>query len=45
MTNSFARATDRQRIAHFTAEFDFLSVDDKDWIVGGAIVTRLGWPE
>ena len=43
MTNSFATATYRQPITHFTEELDFLSEDDKDWIMGRAIVTRLGW--
>jgi predicted TIM-barrel fold metal-dependent hydrolase len=43
MTNSFAKASYRQRITHFTEELDFLSEDDKDWIMGRAIVTRLGW--
>ena len=43
MTNSFAKATYSQRIAHFTEELDFLSEDDKDWIMGRAIVTRLAW--
>jgi hypothetical protein len=43
MTNSFAKATYRQRITHLTEELDFLSEDDKDWIMGRAIVTRLGW--
>jgi len=43
MTNSFAKATYRQRITHFTEELDFFSEDDKDWIMGHAIVTRLGW--
>jgi predicted TIM-barrel fold metal-dependent hydrolase len=43
MINSFAKATYRQRITHFTEELDFLSEDDKDWIMGRAIVTRLGW--
>lgn len=43
MTNSFAKATYRQRITHFTEELDFLSEDDKDWIMGRAIVTCLGW--
>ena len=26
----------------FTEELDFLSAEDKDWIMGRAIVTRLG---
>jgi predicted TIM-barrel fold metal-dependent hydrolase len=43
MTNSLAKASYRQRITHFTEELDFLSEDDKDWIMGRAIVTRLGW--
>jgi predicted TIM-barrel fold metal-dependent hydrolase len=43
MTNSFARATYRQRITHFTEELDFLSEDDKDWIMGRALIARLGW--
>jgi predicted TIM-barrel fold metal-dependent hydrolase len=45
MTNSFAKATYRQRVTHFTEELDFLSEDDKDWIMGRAIVARLGWPD
>lgn len=43
ITNSFAKATYRQRITHFTEELDFLTEDDKDWIMGCAIVERLGW--
>jgi predicted TIM-barrel fold metal-dependent hydrolase len=43
MTNSFAKASYRQRIAHFTEELDFLSEDDKDWVMGRAIVERLRW--
>ena len=43
MTNSFARATYRQRITHFTEELEFLSEDDKDWIMGRALIARLGW--
>jgi predicted TIM-barrel fold metal-dependent hydrolase len=42
MTNSFAKATYRQRIAHFTEELGFLSEDDKDWVMGRAIQARLG---
>jgi predicted TIM-barrel fold metal-dependent hydrolase len=41
MTNSFAKATYRQRIAHFTEELGFLSEDDKDWVMGRAIQARL----
>ncbi len=43
ITNSFAKATYGQRLAHFTEELAFLSEDDKDWIMGRAIVARLGW--
>jgi len=43
MTNSFAKASYRQRITHFTEELDFLSEEDKDWIMGRAILARLGW--
>jgi predicted TIM-barrel fold metal-dependent hydrolase len=43
VTNSFAKATYRQRVTHFTEELGFLSEDDKDWIMGRAILTRLGW--
>ena len=43
MTNSFAKATYRQRITHFTEELDFLSESDKDWIMGRGIVERLNW--
>jgi predicted TIM-barrel fold metal-dependent hydrolase len=43
MTNSLAKASYRQRITHFTEELDFLSESDKDWIMGRAILARLGW--
>jgi predicted TIM-barrel fold metal-dependent hydrolase len=43
MTNSFGKATYRQRVTHFTETLDFLSEDDKDWIMGRAIMARLGW--
>jgi hypothetical protein len=43
MTNSFAKASYRQRITHFTEELDFLSDDDKEWIMGRAILERLNW--
>jgi predicted TIM-barrel fold metal-dependent hydrolase len=43
MTNSFAKASYRQRVTHFTEELGFLSEEDKDWIMGRAIVARLGW--
>jgi predicted TIM-barrel fold metal-dependent hydrolase len=43
VTNSFAKATYRQRVTHFTEELDFLSEEDKDWIMGRAILERLQW--
>src|SRR5262249_51650961 len=43
LTNAFTKSTYRQRITHFTEELAFLSEDDKDWVMGRAIVTRLGW--
>jgi predicted TIM-barrel fold metal-dependent hydrolase len=43
VTNSFAKATYRQRVTHFTQELDFLSEEDKDWIMGHAILERLRW--
>ncbi|HWF93715.1 MAG TPA: amidohydrolase family protein [Xanthobacteraceae bacterium] len=43
VTNSFAKASYRQRVTHFTQELDFLSEDDKDWIMGRAILERLQW--
>lgn len=44
LTNSFHKATYRQRLAHFTETLDFLSNDDKEWIMGRAILARLNWP-
>ena len=43
LTNSFTKAPYRQRITHFTEELSFLSEDDKDWIMGRAILERLKW--
>ena len=43
VTNSYAKATYRQRVAHFTEELAFLSEEDKDWIMGKSIVDRLRW--
>ena len=43
MTASFAKASYRQRVAHFTEELDFLNEADKDWVMGRAIVQRLKW--
>ena len=43
LTNAFAKSTYRQRITQFTEELDFLSKEDKDWVMGRAILARLGW--
>jgi predicted TIM-barrel fold metal-dependent hydrolase len=43
LTNSFGKATYRQRITQFTEELPFLSETDKDWIMGRAILARLNW--
>jgi len=43
LTNSYAKATYRQRVTHFTETLDFLSAEDKEWIMGRAILERLGW--
>jgi hypothetical protein len=36
-------ATYQQRTTHFTETLDFLSNEDKEWVMGRAIVERLGW--
>ena len=33
----------KHRIAHFTEELPFLTEDDKDWVMGRAILARLKW--
>ena len=38
-----AKATYRQRITQFTEELPFLSEEDKDWVMGKAILERLKW--
>jgi len=43
LTNSYAKASYRQRISHFTEELSFLGESDKDWVMGRAIVQRLKW--
>jgi predicted TIM-barrel fold metal-dependent hydrolase len=43
ITNSFAKASYRQRVTHFTEELSFLSESDKDWVLGRAILARLNW--
>ena len=43
ITNALTKSTYRQRITHFTEELDFLSNEDKEWVMGRAILKRLGW--
>ena len=43
ITNTYAGATYGQRITHFTEHLDFLSEEDKDWVLGRAILERLKW--
>jgi predicted TIM-barrel fold metal-dependent hydrolase len=43
ITGSFNRFTYRERITHFTETLDFLTQDDKDWVMGRAILARLNW--
>jgi predicted TIM-barrel fold metal-dependent hydrolase len=43
ITNSFPKATYRQRVTHFTEELPFLTEEDKDWIMGRALLARVGW--
>jgi predicted TIM-barrel fold metal-dependent hydrolase len=43
LTNSYAKASYRQRVSHFTEELPFLSDSDKDWVMGRAITQRLNW--
>jgi hypothetical protein len=39
----FPKFTYQQRITHFTEELPFLSEQDKDWVMGRAVMRRLGW--
>jgi predicted TIM-barrel fold metal-dependent hydrolase len=43
ITAAIDKATYRQRITHFTETLDFLSEEDKDWVMGRAILARLNW--
>ena len=43
VTNSFAKASYRERVTHFTETLDFLSEEDKDWVMGRSILQRLRW--
>lgn len=43
LTNTYAKGTYRQRITHFTEELNFMSEEDKDWVMGRGILSRLNW--
>ncbi len=43
ITNAFNKSTYRERITHFTQELKFLSEQDKEWVMGRAILERLKW--
>jgi predicted TIM-barrel fold metal-dependent hydrolase len=43
VTNSYDKATYKQRVTHFLEELPFLSEDDKDWIMGRSILQKLRW--
>lgn len=43
LTNAFDKCSYRQRVTHFTEELPFLSEEDKDWVMGRAILKRLNW--
>ncbi len=42
-TNSFDKASYKQRVTQFTEQLDFLSEDDRDWVMGRSILERLRW--
>jgi predicted TIM-barrel fold metal-dependent hydrolase len=43
VTNSYAKASYLERVTHFTEALDFMTEDDKDWVMGRAILERLQW--
>ena len=43
MTRAIGKASYRQRVTHFTEALDFLTEDDKDWIMGRSLLARLNW--
>lgn len=43
ITQTLQQGGYKQRVAHFTEALAFLSEDDKDWIMGRAILERLRW--
>jgi hypothetical protein len=43
VTNGMARVGWKQRLTHFTEAIDFMSEQDKDWVLGRSIRERLKW--
>ncbi len=43
VTQGLAKASYRERLTHFLQELKFLSEEDKDWVMGRAILARLNW--
>jgi predicted TIM-barrel fold metal-dependent hydrolase len=43
ITQGFAKASYKERLTHFLHELKFLSDQDKDWVMGRAILARLNW--
>jgi predicted TIM-barrel fold metal-dependent hydrolase len=43
VTNSYIKASYRQRVTHFTEELTFFTPDDLDWVMGKALLERLRW--
>jgi hypothetical protein len=43
VTNSYIKASYRQRVTHFTEELTFFTHDDLDWVMGKALLERLRW--
>ena len=44
LTRFIDRCSYRQSVTMFTEEMDFLSADDKEWVMGRAIADCLRWP-
>jgi hypothetical protein len=42
-TRDYAKVPYKQRVTHFTETLDFLSDEDKEWIMGRGLVGRLRW--
>ncbi len=43
LTNSWPKATYKQRVEHFTKELAFMSEEDKDWVMGKSLLEKLKW--